>query len=739
MNKTLFIAALFSLAIFPGTYGQNRGTQKPGSDSLSLSERTIDIGEVVVSSLRIDRKVKDLPAPLTVVRASDYQKQSSLTLSNALNREPGISLGGDGIWATNINIRGMNENRLVTLVDGSRVETATDLTASMSMVDVWEIDRVEVIRGALSSLYGTGAMGGIINIITKDGHFSDQLYVSGNAGAGFASANRMYSGHADVNTGSDKWYMRLSGTYTDTDDMRTPEGTLLNSQYTYNNFGARAGFKPFDNHILKIHYQRYMATDVGIPGGEAFPGPSEATYKDIGRSLLSASYEITGITEKLSTLRFSYFNQYIDRNVAVKPNTVTETTLPNGNTQRTTPDLMTPGGKHMTNGGQLQATFNLSSGNTLIAGADVWGRRLTTDRTKYVTVDVINPSGDIIKTNNLIRGETPIPASSFTSSGLFIQDEATLVDDRLTLITGGRIDGVWVNNEEGYDVDYIIINGVENESPARRITFAEGSERSISWSANAGLLYNLTGITDLSFNLARSFRAPSLEERFKYIDLGNFVRLGDPSLKPESGLSADIGVRKWSSIFNFQAELFVNRLSNMIVESPGEFIYTTITGTEFTTDTLPALINSNVSKALLYGFDLRFEYNFYHNFVLSGSGSYVRGRDTETGADLPQIPPFKGRVGLRYNWNRAGTIEVTLAGAAKQTRIGGNERETDGYMRLDLAMSSKRLMLGRTALQVFAGIDNITDATYTNHLSTNRGAVSVEPGRNFFMRANLSF
>lgn len=739
MNKPFLIAALCSLAIPLGSYAQNRDSRTPGNDSLSLSERTIDIGEVVVSSLRIERKVKDLPAPLTVVRASDYQKQSSLTLSNVLNREPGISLGGDGIWATNINIRGLNENRLVTLVDGSRVETATDLTASTSMVDVWEVDRVEVIRGALSSLYGTGAMGGIINIISKDGHFSDKLYVSGNAGAGFASANSMYSGHADVNTGSDNWYLRLSGTYTNADDMRTPEGTLLNSQYTYNNLGARAGFKPFDNHVLKIHYQRYMATDVGIPGGEAFPGPSEATYTDIGRSLLSANYEITAITDKLSTLRFSYFNQYIDRNVALLPNTVTEATLPNGSTQRTTPYLMTPGGKHMTNGGQVQATFNLSSGNTLIAGADVWGRRLTTDRTKYITIDIINPSGDIIKTNSVVRGETPIPASSFTSTGIFIQDEATLADGSLTLITGGRIDGVWVSNEEGYDVDYIILNDVENESPARRITFPEGSEKSISWSANAGLLYNLTGSTDLSLNLARSFRAPSLEERFKYIDLGNYVRLGDQSLEPESGLSADIGLRKWSSVFNFQAELFVNRLSNMIVESPGEFIYTTITGTEVTTDTLPALINSNVSKAVLYGFDLRFEYNFYHNFVLSGSGSYVRGKDTEAGADLPQIPPFKGRVGLRYNWNRAGTIELTLAGAAKQTKIGENEQVTDGYVRLDLAMGSKKIKLGKTGLQLFAGIDNITDATYTNHLSTNRGAISVEPGRNFFMRMNLSF
>lgn len=64
MNKTLLIAALCSLAIAPGTYGQNRNIQTPDDDTLSLSERTIDIGEVVVSSLRIDRKVKELPAPL---------------------------------------------------------------------------------------------------------------------------------------------------------------------------------------------------------------------------------------------------------------------------------------------------------------------------------------------------------------------------------------------------------------------------------------------------------------------------------------------------------------------------------------------------------------------------------------------------------------------------------------------------------------------------------------------------
>jgi len=740
MNRVIYISALCAISFSLSSYGQENNQDKQGSDSASVLSTTINLGEVIVSSLRMDRQIRKLPAPLVVIRSYDYQKQSALTLSNALDKESGISMGGDGIWATNINIRGLSENRLVALVDGNRVETASDLTASLSMVDVYDIDRVEVIKGAQSSLYGSGAMGGIINIITKDGHFSDKPYVSGNVGTGFASANKLLSGHADVDAGSEKWYLRLSGTYSKADDIRTPEGIMPNSQYTYNNLTTKLGTRPFDNHLFKLQFQRYWATDVGIPGGDAFPGPAEATYTGIGRNLLSAGYEIKGISDKLSSLKFGYFNQYIDRNVSMIPNSVTETTLVNGNIQRTTPELITPLGQHLTYGGQVQSTWELSAGNTLIAGFDIWSRRLTTDRTKFITVEVLNPEREILKTNNIVRGETPIPLSTFSSSGLFLQNETKLLNDKLTLIAGGRLDGVWIRNEEGYDVDYIAVNEIMNDSPERRITFAEGKENSLSWSANAGVLYNLRSNTDLSFNLARSFRAPSLEERYKYIDLGNFVRLGDPALEPESGFSVDLGIRKWQKDFNFQAGVFINHITNMIVEAPGEFIYTIITGTsENTTDTLPALINSNVSRALLYGFDYSFEYNFHSGFVLYGTGSFVRGRDTETGSDLPLIPPLKGRMGIRYTYYRIGSAELIVSGTAKQSKIAESEQETDGYVRLDMAISSDKIKLGKTGLQVFAGIDNILDKKYTNHLSTNRGSISIEPGRNIYVRINFSF
>ncbi|HPJ55542.1 MAG TPA: TonB-dependent receptor, partial [Bacteroidales bacterium] len=500
---SIALATVFlSMASLSLGYSQNQ------NDTIPVP---VDLGEIVVTSLRIDRRIKDLPVSMAVIDSTQYLKRSALTLSNVLEDEPGVSRGGDGVWATNINIRGFGEDRLVILVDGNRVETATDLTASFSMIDVNDIDHVEIIKGAQSSLYGTGAMGGIVNIITKQGHFASKPYVKGDFVSGFASVNRLFSNHASVTAGSKKWYLSLGGTYAKAGDLRTPDGILPNSHYTTDNISAKFGVKPFANHLFKIQYQRNWSKDVGIPGGNAFPGPATATYTDIGRHLLSASYSITGITEKLSVLELKYFTQYIVRDVSLEPNTVTNTPLPNGNVQRTTPEVFYPYGKHLTNGVQLQSTWDLTANNVLIAGVDVWGRKLTTGREKHITVDVLNPAGDILKTNNLVRGETPIPESSFSSAGIFFQNETRFLEDRLTVIVGGRFDGILIKNEQGVDVDYITINGERNDNPpTQRITFPAGKEKSMSWSANAGLLYRLVKDVDLSLNLARAFRAPSL-------------------------------------------------------------------------------------------------------------------------------------------------------------------------------------------------------------------------------------
>ena len=747
MDKNVLLTAALALLIsFQGT-GQDAWFDEEPAESVlskaspdSLNQEPIPLGEVEVSSLRVNRRVKDVPQPMAVVGASNFLKLSSQTLSNVLGMEPGIAMGRDGAWSTTINIRGLGENRLVTLVDGHRVETATDLTASFSMIDVNDIERVEVIKGAQSSLYGTGAMGGIVNIITKAGNFAASPYVSGNATLGYGGVNNLLSEHAGVSAGAQKWVLRLSGTHAEAGDLRTPEGKIPNSQFTSNNVTAKAGLKPWDNHVFRVQYQNNWSEDVGIPGGSAFPGPATATYTEISRHLFSTSYEITAISRLLSSVKANYFTQYIQRDVEMIPNTVTETKIPAG-TQRVTPERVVPIGNHLTHGGQLQTTWTPGEKNTLIAGVDIWSRTMRTVRTKFIRNEVVNPAGTIVKTINLVRGETPIPKSSFSSGGIFLQDEARLFNDRLTLITGGRVDGIVVENEAGTDVDYLIVDGVRNDTPPnQRITFPAGKNNTLSWSANAGLLYKATKETDLTLNLARSFRAPSLEELFKYIDLGNYVSLGDPELKPENGASADLGLRMWKPKFNLQVNGFVNRIGNLVVETPGEFIYTINTGPlEGTRDTLPALIYDNVSRAMLYGADFGMQYNVWPNMVVVASGSVVRGKDLGSETDLPRIPPMNGRLGVRYTLPELGAAELTMAGATRQDKIAAGEKATGSYARFDLAFTSAPIRLRKTRIQLFAGIDNLTDRSYTNHLATNRGSISTEPGRNIYLRLNLAF
>ncbi len=699
---------------------------------LLLEKELIDIGEVIVSSMRQEQRIKDVPAPLEIVDQKQIELSSSFTVSDVLEQESGVSMARDGVWATGINIRGLNQQRIVMLVDGNRIETATDLMASMSFFDVDDIERIEIIKGASSSLYGTGAMGGIVNVITKNAYFNSSNYFNGSFNAGYNSVNELFTRKLSFKSGSKRWYVSVSGSMRDANDLNTPEGIIQNSQFEDKSISASFGLKVKENHTLELKYQYFDADNVGIPGGAALPGPSTATYTDAKRQMVSANYEIKDISESFKSLNFRYFHQYIVRDVDLIPNisTPTETSI-------TTPELFTPSGDHTTDGAQIQTDWSFSENNNFIAGIDVWRRKLETSREKYIRVDVLDSIGDIVTTNNIIRGETPIPESCFGSAGLYLQNEQKFFNDDLKLIIGGRLDGIRIANEQAFDYDYLIMNGTRNDSPPnQRITFEENEEYKLSWSANLGILYALTDDLNFSLNAGRSFRAPSLEESFKYIDLGSMVRLGDPNLDPEKGYSLDIGMRVWKPKFQFKVNGFINWLSDMIVEESGEFIYSYTTGA---VDTIPALINANVDEARLYGVDLSFQYNFYESFVVHGAGSYVRGENLKNNTNLPLITPANGRIGIRYSLPKYFGVDIVAIGFADQDKVADGERETKGFARFDFKVNSSLIKIDFAKFQFFGGIENIGDRAYTNHLATNRGAISIEPGRNFYVKMKVLF
>ena len=706
-------------------YKEDKQITSDAECEIKLKQELVHLGEVVVTSLRQERMIKEISAPMEVALKQDIEAASSFTVSDVLQEEPGVALASDGAWATGINIRGLSQQRIVMLVDGNRIETATDLMASMSFFDVDDVERIEIIKSASSSLYGTGAMGGIVNVITNEGYFNSSNYFNGSFNAGYNTVNELFTRKLSFKTGSERWYFTASGALRNANDISTPEGEINNSQFEDKSISLTAGLKVKDKQNLKLKYQYFDATDVGIPGGDAFPGPGVATYTDAKRWMLSVNYEIRDINEHLKFFNFKYFHQYILRDVELFPNTVTEkpATL-------TIPDVFYPSGTHITDGFQLQTNWDFNEQNDFIVGIDLWRRKIETSREKYI--DVYVKSSGI--TNHVFKDETPIPNSCFGSAGIYFQDEQRLLNDDLKVTFGGRVDGIRIANEQAYDVNRVIMNDTIDQTPDQRITFDENEEYKISWSTNLGFLYSFNEGLDLSLTAGRSFRAPSLEESFKYIDLGSYVRLGDPSLEPEKGYSLDLGLRIWKPKFSFKIDGFVNWLADMIVEKPGDFIYSTVSGD---VDTIAALINTNVDEARLYGVDFAMQYNFYTNWNFYISGSFVRGEDILNNSSLPLIPPLNGRLGVRYNLPAYFGTELIVIGFADQEKVADGEIETKGYTRYDFRLNSYPMNLKSAKIQFFGGIENLFDRAYTNHLSTNRGSISIEPGRNYYIKMKV--
>ncbi len=131
----------------------------------------VDLDTIVVTASAHETRLRDAPAFVDVITREDLQSRPVLDLADALRGSPGVSLSGVGFSRRGIRIRGMDSEYTLVLVDGKRVSAASDAIAhadfDLGWMPVEAIERIEVVRGPMSSLYGSEALGGVVNIITR--------------------------------------------------------------------------------------------------------------------------------------------------------------------------------------------------------------------------------------------------------------------------------------------------------------------------------------------------------------------------------------------------------------------------------------------------------------------------------------------------------------------------------------------------------------------------------------------
>lgn len=698
-------------------------------EDFALTPSAIELDEVVVSTNRTENYLRNSPFAESLVGKEEIQTRPSFSLPDILQNEPGVSLLRDGIWGTEVSIRGLNRENVITLIDGNRVATSTDVAARLSMVDLHDVERVEVIKGASSSIYGSGATGGIVNIITKSPQLYDRFSLSGNVLTEYNTVNDLSVFGGSLYSGSSFWSTKLSGSYRKANNTQTPQGELNNSQFKDYSFTGALNIFPIDNHRLKLDYQLFRADDVGIPGASVFPDIAEVRYPYEKRELVSAGYEIQNISKVFYKLTAKYSYQLINRDVENTPNIVQNIPASGGNPARRVSVLkITPRADHKNNNATLQGNFWLFDSHNLAAGFDYWDRSYTGERERYQLIEVLDSAGNVVSTTNRITGEKPLPNSSYKSLGIFVQDEFKLFEDKLSTTLGLRYDFINITGEKTLNPVYVINNGVINNTPPnQQVIWHSTDENNSSYSANLGFIYSLFSSLDLTLGLGSSFRSPSLEERFQYIDQGSVVRVGNPDLNPERGQSIDFGIRHYSDNLKILSSFFYSHFNDLVVEIPGTF------------DGRNALIKTNIGEAKIYGFDFSADYNFWRDYIFYTTASYVKGDDITADGNLPEIPPLNGRVGFKFGLLDYLQTDVSSTLFAEQNDVAEGEITTPGYFVFNLLLNTLPIKFSNISLRIYSGVENIFDKAYLNHLSTTRGSITIEPGRNIFVKLAVDF
>jgi outer membrane cobalamin receptor len=244
---------------------------------VKAEEASIQLKEVVVTATKTEKEPQDLTQTVTVITADDIQKSGATTAAEAIERTTGADVKDYGSKGSlnSINLRGANAEQVLVLLDGRRLNSASAGGFDMSdlPVPLGEIDRIEIVRGPSSALYGADAMGGIVNIITKKPTASATT-ITGEAGShGYDSL--MLSNSDKI----DKFYYTLYAGKEKYDGFRT------NSDLDQWTAGAKLGYDLSPDSILEFTSD-YLAKEIGVPGSVDFPSPLARQWdRNIGSSL----------------------------------------------------------------------------------------------------------------------------------------------------------------------------------------------------------------------------------------------------------------------------------------------------------------------------------------------------------------------------------------------------------------------------------------------------------------------
>jgi len=665
---------------------------------IELIKKVERVSPVVVTARGYETEINNIPGSIGIVNQNQISFTSPLGVANIAETIPGINKTSDMPWGSDINIRGLGRDKIVVLINGNRLSTATAIPARFGTITPQDIHRIEILKGPLSVQYGTGSIGGVANIITKSGNFSSQPGWNFELNNSFESIAQGKSTYGRINYNSDKFYFSLSQSYRDYEDYTAGNNIdFPNSQFTDYQTNFNLGYKLNNRNRLELTAQYMEAKNVGIPGGgEQFPPTARAIYPKTSRALYEFQWNYHPAPKFWQKTKLEAYYQPLVREVELIPKVINDSTKM----------MVNPGADHHVVGFKWQNVFNLGRHN-LTAGLEGWQRAYRGYRYKKKVFTY--------KDNQILQKDKPLPDSRYRPLGIYAEDEYQL-NNKMKLNLGARFDQIHIQNEKTY---------MTIKPPSDSIRWEASEDTDYSYSLQSGLIYSINSTLDFNFLIARAFRSPSLEERYQYIDLGSIVKVGDPALDSESSWFFESGIDWQTEYFIWNTNIFYNLTRDLVIDKPGTY------------EGKDALIKNNAGKARLYGIDAQIKWLIDTGFYLKGRLDYTKGYDLEKDQNLPSMPPLHFNFVAHYELFSNVWSELVLEGAAEQNQTAPGESETPGFYILNIKAGYKNFDLMASRHSVNFGIKNLLDRQYKRHLTRSRGFELYEPGRSFYINWNI--
>ncbi len=674
-----------------------------------ISRATLSEGVTVTATRRADY-TELAPISSSTLSTDEISKIQPRVLTDALLNVPGVQVSDVGPLRPRPIIRGLDTTRILVLVDGHRFNTFRMSTGAMGaelgLLDPQNVERIEVIRGAGSMLYGSDAIGGIVNIITKKPEFKDDFKFSGSLFSGYESINNGRNLDLTLGVETKNLSLRASAGLDRFDEYKSSKGTVPNSQSESYNGDFKLGFKISENHSIFIGYIFKRAENVGFAQREKAPG-FDASFPYNRREGLSLNYQREFNFFLSRKISLDVYSQNWEREFLL---TLTPPAMPFPLQSRT--------GYFMKNRGfDLQITAYPGGKHLLTYGINFIEDKSHDERIQKTFFET--PMERIDNT-------TSVPDGRFLNLGLFLQDE---------IMAGGAE----IKAALRFDQFYLKPSATKfYKGPSLK------ESKASSISGNLGAILDLNDNFKIFGRITRGFRMPGLSERYYFgapVPYAYFVP--NPDLKPEISHGLDVGIRIKSKILNGNITYFYNRLTNLLAWEP-----TTYNGSS-KIGTIPVYHWANIEKSRIQGLEWEGE----GNFQISGgilnpflTGSWQDGKNISTGTSLPNILPYTLSYGFRYQkrflWIEASgrtVLSDRYVVAPSQPGAGYEEIKIDGFsiFNLKCSIDLSKLNFGILELEgvrLNAGIENLTNRYYTEPFNT-----VPSPGRSFKFSLEFKF